>query len=108
MDLEPECVAALRHWAANNPAVYELWLFGSRAKGTSQVESDVDLAVILMPEVDNTNWALAMYIESKDFWKTQLGKLAGRPVSLSAIEPGTELFDEVMATGICLWSRLSR
>jgi predicted nucleotidyltransferase len=108
MDLESECVSALKSWAANNDSVQELWLFGSRAKGTAKPQSDVDLALILMPETDNTNWALAKYIEDKDLWRKRLQKIVGRPISLCAIEPGEKLFDDVMATGKRLWSRLTR
>jgi hypothetical protein len=43
--------------------VRELWLFGSRAKGTSEPESDIDIALALMPPDGKTNWALAAYVE---------------------------------------------
>ena len=105
MDLEPERVTALKSWAANNHSVSEFWLFGSRAKGTAKAKSDVDLAIYLMPETDDTNWALAKYIENHSFWRTQLERIVARPISLCAIEPGEKLFNEVMATGTCLWSR---
>ena len=105
MDLEPERLAALKAWAANNESVQELWLFGSRAKGTAKPKSDVDLALILMPETDNTNWAFAKYIESRAAWKRVLQNIAGRPVSLCAIEHGEPLYKEVLSTGVCLWSR---
>ena len=48
MDMRDEWVAALRAWAAKNECVRELWLFGSRAKGTSEAESDIDIALSLM------------------------------------------------------------
>jgi predicted nucleotidyltransferase len=105
MDLEPDRVSALKVWAANNESVQELWLFGSRAKGTATPKSDVDLALIFMQETDNTNWALAKYIEEGDLWRKQLERIVGLPISMGAIEPGIELYDEVMATGVCLWSR---
>ena len=108
MDLEPDRVTALKQWAANNDAIQELWLFGSRAKGTATPQSDVDLAFILMPETDNTNWALAKYIADGDLWRKQLERIVARPISMGAIEPGIELFDEVMATGTRLWSRSSK
>jgi hypothetical protein len=34
MNMRDEWIAALRTWAANYDCVLELWLFGSRAKGT--------------------------------------------------------------------------
>ena len=36
-------------WAQETNAVHELWLFGSRAKDTARRDSDVDIAVSLMP-----------------------------------------------------------
>jgi predicted nucleotidyltransferase len=105
VNLKDDCVIALRSWAANNQSVQKLWLFGSRAKGTSRPESDVDLALILMPETDNTNWALAKYVECRHLWKTQLERIVDRSVSLCAIEAGEKLYDEVTTTGMCLWSR---
>lgn len=105
MDLEPERVSALKDWAARNDSVHDLWLFGSRAKATAKPESDVDIALILMPETDSTNWALAKYIESRPIWKRTLERIVGRPISLCAIEPGEPLYDEVLSTGIRLWSR---
>jgi predicted nucleotidyltransferase len=105
MDLEPERVVALKTWAANNDTVREFWLFGSRAKGTAKPASDVDLAIYLMPESDNTNWAFAKYVQYREAWKKQLEAIVARPISLCAIDPDEKLFDEVTSTGICLWSR---
>jgi predicted nucleotidyltransferase len=56
MDMRDEWIAALRAWAAKNDCVRELWLFGSRAKGTSEPESDIDIALALMPPDGKTNW----------------------------------------------------
>ncbi|WP_409566226.1 nucleotidyltransferase domain-containing protein [Methylobacterium sp. J-070] len=44
MDMPIEWVDAIRAWAAGNKNVAEVWLFGSRAKGTVP-ESDVDLGL---------------------------------------------------------------
>jgi predicted nucleotidyltransferase len=105
MDLEPERIIALRSWAANNNTIREFWLFGSRAKDTAKPDSDFDLAIYLMPETDNTNWTFAKFVEYQGLWKKQLERIVARPISLCVIEPGEELFDEVMTTGTCLWSR---
>jgi len=105
MDLEPGGLDALKVWALNNDAIRELWLFGSRAKGTSHSDSDVDLALVLMPETDNTNWALAKYIQYAAAWKAQLETIVARPISFGVIEPGEKMFDEVTTTGERLWSR---
>ncbi|HUZ32639.1 MAG TPA: nucleotidyltransferase domain-containing protein [Xanthobacteraceae bacterium] len=106
MDLELDREAALKSWAANNDAVKEFWLFGSRVKGTSRPESDVDVALILMPETDNTNWAFAKYVECRNLWKKQLQRIVARPISLCVIEPGEKMYDEVLKTGQRLWSHI--
>jgi len=40
---------ALRELMSSEPAVLAAWLFGSRARGSERVGSDVDLAVLLVP-----------------------------------------------------------
>jgi predicted nucleotidyltransferase len=87
MDMESAWLDALRSWASTNDSIRELWLFGSRAKGTSHSESDVDIAVVLMPAVGKHNWALGNYFALQGNWKRQLEAIVGRHVSLEAIEP---------------------
>jgi predicted nucleotidyltransferase len=105
MDMRQEWLTALRAWAAHNSNVRELWLFGSRAKGTADAQSDVDIALLLMPPTDNINWALAAYVEFFDDWKAELRVALNREVSLVAIGSGYEMNTEVRATGTRLWSR---
>lgn len=38
-------LAAISEWAARHP-ITEVWLYGSRARGTHRQDSDVDLAVV--------------------------------------------------------------
>lgn len=38
-------LAAISEWAARHP-ITEVWLYGSRARGTHRPDSDVDLAVV--------------------------------------------------------------
>jgi predicted nucleotidyltransferase len=49
MDMRPEWTEAIRTWAAGNENVAEVWLFGSRTKGTARSDSDVDVALVLVP-----------------------------------------------------------
>ena len=49
IDLRESWRVDLSAWAQRTDAVAELWLFGSRAKGTSGSDSDVDIALALMP-----------------------------------------------------------
>jgi predicted nucleotidyltransferase len=63
MDMRDEWLTSLRTWATNNGNVQELWLFGSRAKDNAQPDSDIDIALALMPPDGKHNWALAAYIQ---------------------------------------------
>jgi predicted nucleotidyltransferase len=58
IDLANEWRDQFVSWARDTNAFDELWLFGSRAKGTSRPDSDVDIAVSLMPAKRNNDWAL--------------------------------------------------
>jgi predicted nucleotidyltransferase len=87
IDMPDEWLIALRTWACNNDSVRELWLFGSRAKGYSRPESDVDLALALMPAKGKHDWAGGAYLACHGEWKRQLEDIVGQHVSLEAIEP---------------------
>jgi predicted nucleotidyltransferase len=105
MDMRDEWLTALRAWARDNASVRELWLFGSRAKGTSRPKSDVDLALALMPPTDNHDWALGNYYAFDREWKQQLEHIVGRDVSLEPMPPNSDTDAMVRKTGKLLWSR---
>jgi predicted nucleotidyltransferase len=105
MDMRDEWIAALRAWAEKNDCVLELWLFGSRATGTSRPKSDIDIALALTPPSGKQNWALAAYVESFDAWKSELRAAVEWDVSLVAIGPRFEMDTVVRTTGIPLWRR---
>jgi predicted nucleotidyltransferase len=105
MDMPDEWLRGLRSWADGNDSIQELWLFGSRAAGRSRPESDVDLAVSLMPAIGTHNWALGNYIADHSTWKRQLESIVGRHVSLEALEPGSPQDAHVRSTGKLLWAR---
>ena len=77
----------LIEWVRRTNAVSELWLFGSRAKGTSRPDSDVDIAIALMSPKANHNWALGDYFAFADNWRRELEKVVQRRVSFTAIVP---------------------
>jgi predicted nucleotidyltransferase len=103
-DMDDEWLRGLRSWASKNDCVRELWLFGSRAKGCSRSDSDVDIALCLMPAIGNHDWAAGNYIVHSD-WKRELEAIVGRHVSLEAIKPGSKYDEEVRYTGALLWTR---
>jgi predicted nucleotidyltransferase len=92
-------------WARGTRAVSELWLFGSRAKGTARPDSDVDIAIALVPAIGSDNWALRDYLACAKEWRLKLEQIVQRHVSLTAIVPDTPGDKEVRSTGILLWKR---
>jgi len=44
---------SIARWAAENPEVRRVWVFGSRAKGTHGPNSEIDIAVELEPVGDS-------------------------------------------------------
>jgi predicted nucleotidyltransferase len=104
MDMREEWLRGLREWAEHNGNVRQLWLFGSRAEGTSRPESDVDLGIGLMPPTGNHDWAHGAYRALGDEWKRELEAIVGRHVSLEYVtpdEPGTSC----VRKWVLLWER---
>jgi predicted nucleotidyltransferase len=105
LDLPNRVRAELKSWAKRNNAVAELWLFGSRAKGTSRPESDVDIGLALMPAAGKHDWALGAFYALESEWKAELEAIAGCHVSVVAMVPGTQAELVVRGTGALLWKR---
>jgi predicted nucleotidyltransferase len=100
-----EWLSALRSWATSNENVHELWLFGSRAKDISTPDSDVDLALVLVPPDGKHDWALGNFLALEVEWKRQLEIIVGRHVSLEPLISGSPEAAHVRATGKLLWTR---
>jgi predicted nucleotidyltransferase len=102
MDLPADSVELIRQWAARTNSVQEVWLFGSRAKGTSRPDSDIDLGIYLMPPTGES--VAALYFAKGDAWQRELAELLRQRVSLQAVIPGCPGHEEVQA-GRLLWTR---
>ncbi len=61
MNLPEEDLRKICDWAARLHSIKEIHLFGSRARGDSKDNSDIDLAII--PSIEDPNEALAWWIE---------------------------------------------
>ena len=103
--MRDEWLCRLRSWANGNDSIRELWLFGSRATGRSRPDSDVDLAVALMPPNGKHDWALGNYVDLHSEWKRQLEAIVGHHVSLEPMLPGTDEDASVRRCGVHLWTR---
>jgi predicted nucleotidyltransferase len=95
----------LRSWATANGSVRQLWLFGSRAREDAREDSDVDLALALMPADGKHNWALGNYYALECEWKRELEAIVGRAISIEPLVPGQESDARVRREGVLLWAR---
>jgi predicted nucleotidyltransferase len=69
-----ELDAILAEWAAKQPEILSLFVFGSRARGDARADSDLDLAF----ELDNTREPqLAVLIATRARWQRELAALTG-------------------------------
>ena len=59
--MQPEWVASIIEWARDDDRVAAVFVFGSRAKGTHRDNSDLDLAVLLTEDEQDTAAGYAIY-----------------------------------------------
>lgn len=107
LGLPSEWKADLIGWAKSNGSARELWLFGSRAKGTAKIDSDVDLGLALMLAKRRHDWAFGNYVALHSVWRAELKALVRCDVSLVPMVPGNEGDEIIRSMGICLWERLT-
>lgn len=101
-----EDLRTIAEWAAGRPEIDEVWLFGSRAKGTSRPDSDFDVGFVLAPPLeDGTDWALGNFLPLGGGWKADLVSRLGRPVSLEPIGSGADLEEVSGSRCVLIWWR---
>lgn len=103
--IDKEIARLLAEWAAGTSAVAALWLFGSRARGTSRPDSDHDLAIELRPKIKDHDWAFGDFVCESDHWKAQLRDIVQTDVSLVGFRDDLPGRFDPRIDGICLWSR---
>src|SRR3569833_791953 len=84
--IPPEDVEAIQHWAALNPVIKRVWIFGSRARGTARPDSDLDIAVEhdSLPGDSNANTTAIGEAENR---RHQLQTRVGLTVDLETKQP---------------------
>jgi len=94
-------------WADSHSEIKRVSLFGSRARGDSSHESDVDLAVVVVG-IDGEN-ADRCYWLNKEAWKDELKSALGRPINIvRQIDHGKpEIQESIERDGVLLYERPS-
>ena len=74
-------VRIVARWAASNPNVKAAYLFGSRVKGTSRADSDLDVAIALEGDEEG----FAHWVFDADTMRNTLGALLPMSLDLQMI-----------------------
>ncbi len=69
LDLQP-IAEVLRLWASNEPDLRRVWIYGSHAQGHASPESDLDVAVEVIPRGDESTYDV--FVCSADDWRSEL------------------------------------
>lgn len=85
MDLS-QIGAAVAKWARSKPIVMRVYLFGSRVRGDHRPDSDLDIAVELVPDLDESG-GLATWMHEKKEWIEELKALIPLKLQLERYHP---------------------
>lgn len=85
-DIESGVADSIARWAEATPKVRRVWVFGSRAKGTHQPDSDIDIAVELEPVADSEE-TITRWIANSALWRSQLQSRIVERVDLEWFDP---------------------
>ena len=73
MTLE-EAAHLVSEWASEKPQIQKIQFFGSRVKGTHHEKSDLDIAITLAPNLDESG-GLSTWFQYGDDWGEELNVL---------------------------------
>ena len=95
-------IAALNEWAKQNPKIERVVVFGSRARGDARPDSDLDLAMRFVPEVDST---LSELITHAAAWCAELTNLLGVLVTEMELadDPDGGLYPAIRDEGVLIY-----
>jgi predicted nucleotidyltransferase len=93
------------NWADSYHEITRVFLFGSRARGDSTPDSDIDLAIVVVGNSDET--AFTRYFFNQNDWKRELGSALGRSISMvRVIDHGKpEVQESIAREGVLLYER---
>lgn len=82
----PDVTDAIARWAADNPDIRRVWVYGSCAKGTYSPDSGIDIAVELKP-VGDSEETFVTWMTHGGLWRSQLQSRVSAPVDLEWFDP---------------------
>jgi predicted nucleotidyltransferase len=105
MDDMTHDIQHIQRWAASNPIIVRVWIFGSRVRGTNRPDSDLDVAIEhdMMPgDTDHfttalgerSGWVAALQPNARcklDVWSYRPGET---PIVESGVKAGARLIYE--------------
>ena len=97
-----ELRARLVRWAEADPRIARLWVFGSRANGTAREDSDLDLAVQVIPQRPEDESEYAAFYFSYQQWERQLRMFVPFAVHLCHYWPSERVGAQLAGTTIAL------
>jgi predicted nucleotidyltransferase len=74
-------VPALFQWADEKGVIRRLWLFGSRLRGTYGAESDLDIAIEIVP-IGQDEDILTTWVSERGGWRAELQTILPYTVDL--------------------------
>jgi len=101
-----EWIALIRDWAERQPEVLAVWVFGSRAKGHHDEDSDIDLALFLAGNDQGEMYGNWVCCARK--WRSQFALLLPVAVDLQFCDPEMDdiVWPSVLDHGVKLYHRL--
>ncbi len=80
----------------NIPNIKKVYIFGSYAKGTTNIDSDIDLSIVF----ENLSDSFDMQVQLMKFRRKFDTRIEPHPFRESDFEPTNPLTKEILATGI--------
>ncbi|MEO1168970.1 MAG: nucleotidyltransferase domain-containing protein [Pseudomonadota bacterium] len=94
-------VNTIRRWALKEPLIEAVFVFGSRAKGTERVDSDLDIALLVRGADGGER--LANWVCEAEDWAEELSTRLPVKLDLQSINPDDSTVGPAVAEhGLCI------
>lgn len=91
-------------WAESKPQIRRLWLYGSRIKGAPRPDSDLDIAIEILPIRDEQDKEIFIDRTFRE-WRVELQNLSHFTVHLEPwASEGTDVAKYVEETGVLIYA----